>query len=116
MRLAGVQNFPPMDRVIFGQPAPEAVLAEALRLGAARVFLVVSRTLNTTTDEIEMIRRKLGESCVGVFDGVPQHTTRANAVEIARAATAAGADLLVAVGGGSVVDVVKIVAMCMEHE
>ncbi|HEY0646263.1 iron-containing alcohol dehydrogenase [Phenylobacterium sp.] len=116
MRLAGVQTFPPMDRVIFGQPAADAILAEAQRLGAARVFLVVSRTLNTTTDEIGKIRAKLGQSCVGVFDGVPQHTTRASAVEIARAATAAGADLLVAVGGGSVVDVVKIVAMCMEHE
>ncbi|MBT9470197.1 MAG: iron-containing alcohol dehydrogenase [Pseudomonadota bacterium] len=116
MRLAGVQNFPPMDRVLFGQPAADMVLAEAQRLGATRVYLVVSHTLNTTTNEIEMIRTKLGDRYAGTFDRVPQHTTRANAVEIAKAATAAGADLLAAVGGGSVVDVVKIVTMCMEHE
>lgn len=116
MRLAGVQNFPPMDRVIFGQPAAEAVFEEAQRLGAQRVFLVVSHTLNTTTDEIEKIRARLGGAYAGTFDQVPQHTTRANAVEVAKAAAAAGADLLVAVGGGSVVDAVKIVTMCLEHE
>src|SRR5207248_10458723 len=116
MRLAGVQNFPPMDRVIFGQPAADMVLAEVQRLGAGRVYLVVSHTLNTTTDEIERIRAKLGDNYAGTFDRVPQHTTRVSAVEIARQATAARADLLVAVGGGSVVDAVKIVAMCMEHE
>lgn len=116
MRLEGVQHFPPMDRVIFGQAAADAVLAEAQRLDAARVYLVVSHTLNTTTDEIEKIRTKLGDRYAGAFDGVPQHTTRTSAVAIAKAAAAAGADLLVAVGGGSVVDVVKIVTVCMEHE
>src|SRR5207245_10549191 len=50
------------------------------------------------------------------FDGVPQHTTREVVVQIARGARAAGADLVVAIGGGSVVDAAKIVLICMEHE
>ena len=37
-------------------------------------------------------------------------------VRTAREAKQAGADLVVAVGGGSVVDAAKIVLMCMEHE
>ena len=56
MRLEGIQHFPPMDRVFFGQAAADAVLAEAQRLDARRVYLVVSHTLNTTTDEIDKIR------------------------------------------------------------
>ena len=46
MRIAGIQNFPPMDRVIFGRAAADAVLDEAQRLDAKRVFLLVSHTLN----------------------------------------------------------------------
>jgi maleylacetate reductase len=92
------------------------VLEEADRLQASRAFLIVSHTLNTTTDEIERIQRRLGERHAGTFDRVPQHTTRTNAVELARSAFDAGADLLVAVGGGSVVDAVKIAAICAEHE
>lgn len=115
-REKGQLNFPPMERVIFGKPAAQAVVEEAERLKASRVFLVVSRTLNTTTDEIEKVRAALGERYAGAFDGVPPHTTRTSAIAVALAAAEASADLLVAIGGGSVVDVVKIAIMCMEHE
>jgi maleylacetate reductase len=115
MRTQGIHNFPTMDRVVFGRPTAQAVLEEAERLGANRVFLVVSRTLNTTTDEIEKVRQALGDRHAGTFDSVPQHTTRTSAIEVTKAALAVDADLLVAIGGGSVVDIVKIVIMCLEH-
>jgi maleylacetate reductase len=116
MRIAGSYQFPPMDQVIYGKPAAEALREEAERLDARRVFLIVSRTLNTKTDEIEKMRKELRERHAGTFDGIPQHTTREVVVQTARAAKAAGADLVVAVGGGSVVDAAKIVLMCMEHD
>jgi maleylacetate reductase len=105
-----------MDSVIYGKPAADALREEAERLGARRVFLIVSRTLNTQTDEIEKIRVGLGDRYAQTFDGVPQHTTREAVVQIAALAKQAGADLVVAIGGGSVVDAAKIVLMCMEHE
>jgi maleylacetate reductase len=116
MRKAGVHNFPQIDRVIYGKPAAEALNEEAMRLEARRVFLLVSRTLNTTTDEIDTIRRTLGNKHVATFDGIAQHTTRRQAVEVAHRAKEAGADLVVAVGGGSAVDLAKIVIMAMEHD
>jgi maleylacetate reductase len=88
----------------------------AARLDAKRVYLISSRTLNTKTDEIEKIRNALGDCYAETFDGVPQHTAREVVVRIAQQAKEAKADLIIAIGGGSVVDAAKIVLMCMEHE
>src|SRR5450755_747238 len=48
MHPAGTHLFPTMDRVIFGKEAAATLAAEVDRLGKRRVFLMVSRTLNTT--------------------------------------------------------------------
>ncbi|TWC00674.1 alcohol dehydrogenase class IV [Bradyrhizobium macuxiense] len=116
MHVVGSHQYPAMETVIYGKPAAEALREEAERLGAKRVYLIASRTLNTTTDEIEKIRKALGDRHAATFDGVPQHTTRDVVTQIARQASEAGADLVVAIGGGSVVDAAKIVLMCIEHE
>jgi maleylacetate reductase len=116
MGILGSYQYPTMESVIYGKPAAEALREEAERLGAKRVYLIVSRTLNTTADEIEKIRKALGERYAETFDGVPQHTTREVVVRVAKQAKDAKADLVVAIGGGSVVDAAKIVLMCMEHE
>jgi maleylacetate reductase len=105
-----------MDFVIYGKPAAEALREEAERLNAHRVFLIASRTLNTKTEEIEKLRVALKDRHAGTVDGIPQHTTREVVVQAAAHAREAGADLIVAVGGGSVVDAAKIILMCMEHE
>ena len=116
MRKSGIHNFPAIDRVVYGKAAADALKDEAVRLDAKRVFLIVSRTLNTKTDEIEKIRRALGDKHVATFDGIAQHTTRKQAAEVARQANDAEADLIVAVGGGSAIDLAKIVIMAMEHD
>jgi maleylacetate reductase len=116
MRAPGSYQYPPMDFVIYGKPAAEALREEAERLNAQRVFLIVSRTLNTKTDEIEKIRNVLKDRYAGTFDGIPQHTTREVVVKAASHARDAKADLIVAIGGGSVVDAAKIILMCIEHE
>ncbi|MGY4572943.1 iron-containing alcohol dehydrogenase [Bradyrhizobium sp. USDA 3256] len=115
MGVIGSHQYPAMESVIYGKPAAEALREEAERLGTRRVYLIASRTLNTTTDEIEKIRDALGDRHVATFDGVPQHTTRDVVTQIARQASEARADLVVAIGGGSVVDAAKIVLMCIEH-
>jgi alcohol dehydrogenase class IV len=105
-----------MDRVIFGRPAAQALLNEVERLNRRRVFLMVSHTLNSKTNEIEKIRTALGDRFVGLFDQIPQHTSRQCAAKAARAAVDVEADLIVAIGGGSVIDASKITLICMEHK
>src|ERR1700704_267553 len=116
MRDVGSYQYPAMDSVVYGKPAAQALREEAERLDARRVFLIASRTLNTKTDEIEKIRTSLGDRYAGTFDGIPQHTTREVVVQAAAHAREARADLIVAIGGGSVVDAAKIILMCIEHE
>lgn len=103
------------ERVFIGRPAAEAVAEEAGRLGAAHVFLMVSATLNRETEEIERIRKALGGRYAGTYEGMPPHAPRAAVLEAAAQARAAGADLVVTVGGGSITDAAKIVTLCLKH-
>ncbi len=108
--------FTGMDRVVFGRPAAEAVAATAERLGARRVFLLASRTLNRETDVVRNIARALGPRYAGVHDEMPAHSPRDAVVACANAAREAGCDLLVSVGGGSTTDGGKVVTICLEHD
>ena len=112
---SGTMVFTGMNRVIFGKPAAEAIVAEADRLRAQRVFVLTGSTLNTRTDEIDKVRKALGARFAGVHDHMPAHSPRESVVACANSARAAGADLLVTIGGGSVTDGGKAVTICLEH-
>lgn len=112
---SGTMVFTQMNRVIFGQPAAEAVVTEADRLGAKRVFFLTGKTLNRDTDEVDKLRKALASRFVGVHDDMPAHSPREAVVACANAAREAGADLLVTFGGGSVTDGGKAVTICIEH-
>ena len=112
----GRVNFSRMDSVSFGRPAAEVVAEEARKLGASRVFLMVSNTLNNKTDEIGTVRRALGNNCSGSFDDMAPHTPRADVIRATAAAREAGADLIVTIGGGSITDGAKAVMLCLAND
>ena len=111
----GTFVFSKIERVVYGQPAAETARAEADRLDARRVFLMVSRTMNRTTDEVQKMRTSLGDRYAGLYDEMPSHTPRDAVIEAANAARAAGADLVVTFGGGSLTDGGKMVRLCLQH-
>ena len=115
MSQTGRIAFGHMDEVIYGTPADVTLADLVQRAGAKRVFLMVSGTLNRETDEIEKIRRALGNKCVGTFDRMPAHTPRAAVIAAAEQARAAGADLIVTLGGGSITDAAKAVQLCLAN-
>ncbi len=116
MTQSGRVAFGKMEEVLFGVPAAEAIAAQVRELGAHRVFLMVSGTLNRTTDEIAKIRAALGNRCAGVFDRMPPHTPRQAVIEAAEQAREAGADLIITVGGGSITDAAKTVQLCLAND
>ncbi|MEA2801969.1 MAG: maleylacetate reductase, partial [Rhodospirillaceae bacterium] len=110
----GLHRFPLMDRVVHGQPAAAAVRAEADRLDRRRVFLITNRSL-AQTPLVAGIAAALDGRHAGSFAGVSAHGPRQCVIDGAAAARAADADLLVAIGGGSVVDAAKVMLLCLRH-
>ncbi len=113
---SGRVAFGKMEEVLFGVSAADAVAQQARDLGATRVFLMVSGTLNRETDEIARVRAALGNLCAGVFDKMPAHTPRQAVVAAANQAREAGADLIVTIGGGSITDGAKTVQLCLAND
>ena len=113
---SGRVDFGEMDAVVFAKPAAMAIAEEARRCEAERVFLMVSGTLNRTTDEIAKVRHALGNRCAGTFDRMPPHTPRRAVIDAATAAREAGADLIATIGGGSVTDGAKAVQLCLAND
>ena len=113
MHKTGVYEFLAQDRVIYGEPAAQAVVQTANHYGARRVYLVASKTLNRSTDEIEKIRQALGDRYLDTFDECIEHTPRSSVIGLARKLRAAKPDLVVTVGGGTPVDTVKLALLCL---
>src|SRR5437764_6495381 len=111
--LSGTYRFPPMESVVYGRPFAEAVTEAVDRSGANAVFLLASGTLDRDTDMVDQIRRAIGNRLAGVHARISAHTPRTDVVNAANAARAAGADLLLTLGGGSVTDAAKMVAFCL---
>ena len=113
---SGRVAFGRMDAVSFGKPMDQAIAEEVSRISAERVFLMVSGTLNRETDEIEKLRRALGNKVVGEFDRMRPHTPRGDVIAAAKMAREAKADLIVTFGGGSLTDGAKAVSLCLAND
>ena len=76
---------------------------EVDRLRAQRILVVCGQTVAHKTDLLDRVKDSLGDKLAGVFDAV-QASSPLPSVELATAqARDAGADLIVALGGGSAV-------------
>ncbi len=101
-------------RLHCGSQVIEQGLKEAVqRAGAKRAFVVCSPSVNRRTDTVRRIEAALGPLYGGVFDGIEKDSTYASVSAAKAAATEAGADLLIAVGGGSVIVANRAVAIFM---
>ena len=105
---SGTHTFLPTARVHFGAEALHKLEEEAR--SCDRAFVITGRSLNEKTDLIRRIESLLGGRHAGTFAGIGQHTPGGAVEKAAAEAETAAADLLVAVGGGSVIDGAKAVA------
>ncbi|MBN8875875.1 MAG: iron-containing alcohol dehydrogenase [Rhodospirillales bacterium] len=114
--MRGVHRTPPMDRVIYGVPLADALADEVARIGARAVYVIASGTLTRETDLLDQVRGVLGNRFAGLCSRMAAHTPRTDVVAAANEARAAGADLLLTVGGGSVTDAAKMVGLCLGND
>ena len=106
----------PIERIITGVPIAQAIAAEVDRLGKTRAYVLSSRTLNRETDVLNRVVSALGECCLGVFDSIGAHGPREDVIDFAISLKETNADLIITIGGGSVIDAAKVAQFCLARD
>ncbi|MFE4523749.1 iron-containing alcohol dehydrogenase [Cytobacillus firmus] len=110
--LKGEYRFLPIQKVIYGQGVINQLSREVARLGAEKVALICSNSL-FESDYVNKIKEALGEKLVFILRGTKQHTLSESVFEIASKIRGKNVDLLISLGGGTVIDTTKAVALIL---
>ena len=110
--IAGTHHWPAQERVIYGKPAADVVADEVKRAGAQRVFVTTTRSI-TNGALVARIVASLGDRFVGKFDAIAAHSPREAVIAGATLIRESHADLVIAVGGGSVIDATKVMFLAI---
>ncbi|WP_231187653.1 iron-containing alcohol dehydrogenase family protein [Haladaptatus sp. DYF46] len=89
---------------------------ELERRGLSRALLVTDATLRDVDPVIGPVREGLGESLVGVFDGVTPEKYLESASDGATRVQEEDVDALVPIGGGSSLDTAKLICVLAGHD
>lgn len=100
-------------RLYSGKDALENLPAELKRQRAKKAFVVCGRSVSRKTPLVSRIRGILGDALAGVYDEMAKDSPLSAVIGARDAARAAGADLLIAIGAGSVVQATRVVAILL---
>jgi len=101
-------------RLVFGANSVKDVGAEVDELKCSRAFIVTDQGVSEA-GLVEKVEKALGNRYVGKFDQCPQDSGYHIVNQAAELAVQAGADCLVSVGGGSVIDTAKGMAILIKN-
>ena len=111
MTKTGDYFFLDQDRVIFGRDAGEVAASVVANGNADRVLVVSSRSLNRRLGATESLRKRLGHRLIDVYDNIVQHAPLENVLQLKGLLAQERPDLIVSIGGGSVIDTVKVATL-----
>ena len=103
-------------RLHSGSGALDKLAAEVERQKANRAFVICGQTVAHKTGLLDRISDNLGPLYAGAFDGMDKDSTWPAVERGVEAARAADADLLIAVGGGSVIVGARVVAILLAED
>ncbi|MSQ11632.1 MAG: iron-containing alcohol dehydrogenase [Dehalococcoidia bacterium] len=112
--LAGLVQFvPTVERILYGAGVVESHLpAELDRLKGERVLLLTSPSVERGR-HMELVRTAIGKRLAGVFATPFEHVPLERVAEATEVARRLSPDVVVAFGGGSVLDAAKAVRTCL---
>lgn len=106
-------NYFAPTKVIFGQGSIAELPMEVQALGK-KAFLVTDAGL-IETGLVDQVKKQLGDLLAGVYADVPQDSGMEIVDRGAQQALSAGAEVLVSLGGGSVIDTAKGMCIVMKE-
>src|SRR5690606_7872904 len=112
---ASIHRSLAQPRIYQAMPLALAINAEIETCGARRGFVTTTRSLSQGRLVAAAIE-PLGHRLVGKFDALPAHSPRESVIAGARQVRAAGADRILAIGGGSVIDSTKVMLQALWYD
>ncbi len=103
-------------RLYAGEKALDRLPDEVERRKAKRAFVVCGNTVATKTDLLGRIETLLGPLYAGAFTAMDKDSSWPAVRDATETARAAGADLLIALGGGSVIVGTRVVAILLAEK
>jgi alcohol dehydrogenase class IV len=104
--------FSSPTKIVYGEGVSADAGLEMSALGSRRPLLVTDAGVRAA-GLVDGVLKALGKSCAGVFDEVPQDSGVHVVEKAAELARSAGADGVVSLGGGSVLDTAKGLALLL---
>jgi alcohol dehydrogenase class IV len=98
-----------------GEGALENLTRVLDRKNTRRALVICGRSVSRKTDLIERIRNIAGERLIGVYDEMIREAPLENVQAAVEAARNAQADMLIAVGAGTVIKATRIVAILLRR-
>src|SRR5919199_335668 len=103
-------------RLYAGADALRHLADEVRRHRAQRAFVVCGQTVAHKTNLLERVKAQLGPLYAGAFDAMDKDSSWPAVQQGVAAARAAGADLLMAIGGGSVIVGTRVIAILLAEQ
>jgi len=107
-------NFLTPTKVIFGLGAIEEARIEIRSMGGEKTLIVTDEGI-VRAGLAERVKKSLGDLCIGVFSETPQDSGVHVVNEAAKVARSLKVDSLVSLGGGSVIDTAKGLAVLLKE-
>ena len=103
-------------RLHVGLNALDHLADEVRRTKAQHAFVVCGQTVAHKTNLLQRVKDQLGSLYVGVFDAMDKDSSWPAVQQGIEAARAAGTDLLIAIGGGSVIVGTRAIAILLAEK
>ena len=102
-------------QVLFGRDSRLRIAGTVAELGRQRAFILTSPSVKRLTPLVDEARESLGEAFVGTYASCRPHSPVDTVFEAADLVRSAGADVLICIGGSSIVDTSKAVALAVAN-
>lgn len=112
-KISFVQYITP-TLVIAGHGSLASIYREVVRLGGRRALVLTDAGVRKA-GLVNLVQEALGDFCAGVFDDIAQDTDLVTVDAAVAMAREKGADIIVSVGGGSVIDTAKAVCVTLKN-